>query len=346
MNNDIKHLKSQHEAFKRKLAIKLLSEGLTQSKVADVFDVTRETINRWSRQYEQHGDAALTSLPRGRSEGEKRHLGPEEEADLIQKMTDYHPDQLGIDSALWTRRAVAELIRKTLIFNMPIRTVGAYLMRWGMTPQKPSKRAYEQNPKAIKRWLNDDYPAIHARAKQEKAEIYWGDETGIRSNCQHGRGYARKGQTPEVNLSARRASINMISAITNQGTVRFHLYEGTMNAQRFITFLKRLIKDTKRKVFFIIDNLTVHHALMVKDWVKENADRIELFYLPPYSPERNPDEYLNGALKQAIHSRSPVRSAKKLKARVLSYMRSLQQFPDKVCGFFNHRHIRYAGSSI
>lgn len=138
----------------------------------------------------------------------------------------------------------------------------------------------------------------------------------------------------------------MISAIANQGTVRFHLFEGTMNAQRFITFLKRLIKDAKRKVFFIVDNLRVHHALMVKDWVKENEDRIELFCLPPYSPELNPDEYLIGALKQAVHSRSPVRSARKLKARVLSYMRSLQQLPDKVSGFFKHKNIQYAGSAI
>lgn len=346
MKEDINTLKNQHEAFKRKLAIDLLAEGLTQSRVGQLFDVSRETINRWSRSYEKRGEAALTPLTRGRSVGDKRHLSPEEEALLIQQMTDYFPDQLGIGSALWTRKAVAELVHQTLKFKMPIRTMGTYLMRWGMTPQKPSKRAYEQDPEKVNQWLKEDYPALHDRAKLENAEIYWGDETGIRSDCQHGRGYAPKGQTPVIDISVRRSSINMISAITNQGKVRFHLYEGSMNAQRFIVFLERLIKDADRKVFFIVDNLSVHHAKHVKRWVEEHEDQIELFYLPPYSPELNPDEYLNGVLKQSIHSAEPIRSAEKLKAKALSVMRSLQCLPDKVAAFFCHKSIEYAASEI
>ncbi|MFA0813236.1 IS630 family transposase, partial [Microbulbifer epialgicus] len=173
-------------------------------------------------------------------------------------------------------------------------------------------------------------------------EIYWGDETGIRSDCQHERGYAPKGKTPIVKLNAKRTSLNMISAITNQGTVRFQIYEGSMNADRLIDFLKRLIKTAGRKVYLILDNLRVHHARVVKAWLAEHEDEIEIYYLPSYSPELNPDEYLNCDLKGGVHSGMPARSKEKLKSKVLSHMRMLQKKPARVAAYFRHESIRYA----
>lgn len=161
--------------------------------------------------------------------------------------------------------------------KLAIRTVGEYLKRWGFTVQKPKKKAYEQRSAEVQRWPDEEYSAIHTRAKAENAEIYWGDETGLRNDCQHTRGYAPKGKTPVIRLNAKRESINLISAVTNQGKVRFRFFGGTMNADLLIDFMKRLIKDAQRKVFLILDNLRVHHAHKVKAWLAEHEDEIEAF---------------------------------------------------------------------
>jgi hypothetical protein len=166
--------------------------------------------------------------------------------------------------ALWTRHAVQQLIKQMFRITMPIRTVGDYLRRWGFTPQKPVKIAYEQRPAQVKKWLDEEYPAIKARARTEGADIHWGDETGVRSDCQHGRSYAPKGETPAIRLNAKRTSLNMISTITNQGKVRFMIYDGTMTVQVLIRFMKQLIKGADRKIFLILDNLRVHHARLVE----------------------------------------------------------------------------------
>ena len=159
------------------------------------------------------------------------------------------PDQLKLPFALWTRKAVQQLVFELWSIKMPIRTVGEYLMRWKFTPQKPLKRAYEQNPKAVKRWLEEDYPEIAASAKAEKAEIHWGDETGLANNCQHGRSYSLRGKTPVLRLPAKKERINLISSVTNQGLARFMIYDGTMNSDTFIKFLKRLINSTMEAGF-------------------------------------------------------------------------------------------------
>jgi len=304
MKNDAKSLSAREQEAKRGLAIKLYAEGFTQAKVGELMGVSRETVSRWFRKHRRGGAAALKSKRRGKVLGSGRHLRAEDERHIQQMIIDKRPDQLKMSFALWTRQAVAELIYQELGIEMPIRTVGEYLKRWGMTPQKPLKQAYEQNPKAVQQWLDEAYPQIKAQAKLQNAEIYWGDETGLRSDSQHGRGYAPRGKTPVIALSAKRSSINMISAITNQGKVRFQLYEGTMDANRFIRFLKGLAKDAKRKVYLILDNLRVHHAKVVKKWLAQNTEKIEVFYLPSYSPELNPDEYLNCDLNKTIGDRT------------------------------------------
>ena len=235
-----------------------------------------------------------------------------------------------------------ELIEDQFGIKLAIRTVGNYLSAWGFTPQKPLKSAYEQSPSKVQKWLDESYPVIKEKAKKEDAEIYWGDETGVRSDCQHGRGYAPVGKTPMIKLSAKRRSTNMISAITNQGKVRFQIYDGRMNADQLIQFMKRLIKDAKRKVLLIVDNLRVHHAKKVTQWLAKHPEQIEVFYLPAYSPELNPDEYLNCDLKAGIHSKRPARTQKQLKAKVLSHMRMLQKQPKRVVKYFLHPKISYA----
>ena len=323
---------------KRRQAQNLRKRGLTRKEIGDVVGVHADTVGRWLKL----GKNELVVNRGGRKLGEARHLSPAQEGMIRKKIMDKTPDQLKMSYALWTRKAVKELIEQETRVAMPIRTVGEYLKRWGFTPQKPVKRAYEQNPKAVQRWLDDDYPAIKTQAKAENAEIYWGDEKGMRNDSQHARGYAPKGKTPVIHLNAKRASTNMISAITNQGKVRFQVFDGTMNANILIQFCQRLIKSAGRKVYLILDNLRVHHAKVFKAWLGEHDDEISVFYLPAYSPELNPDEYLNCDLKAGVHSGKPARTKQALKKKVLSHMRMLQKRPRRVAKYFQHEKISYA----
>jgi transposase len=290
-----------------------------------------------------HGQNRCTQVEkRGRKQGEKRTLTPEQEKRIQKAIADKEPDQLKLPFALWTRITVQQLIKQLLSTDMPIRTVGEYLSRWGFTPQKPLRRAYEQNPQMVTKWLDEQYPAIAAKAKKEQAEIHWGDETGLCSDSQHGRSYAPRGKTPAIRLCAKRERINLISSITNQGKVRFMIYKKTMNAQLFIKFFERLIKDAGRKIYLILDNLRVHHSKIVKSWVEEHKDQIELFFLPSYSPELNPDEYLNCDLKAGVHSGVPARTKGKIESKALSHLRMLQKKPGRVVKYFKHPKIAYA----
>ena len=248
----------------------------------------------------------------------------------------------GIASALWTRQAVQELIEQQAGIRLPIRTVGEYLRRWGYTPQKPVRKAYRQDPEAVAEWLEKTYPAIERRATQEGGEIHWGDETGVRSTCQHSRGYARPGATPELIVPGTRFSVNMISTVTNQGKVRWMIYTGKMNAALFLVFLTRLITGAEKKVFLIVDHLSVHEAAAVDQWLADKTDRIEVFCLPKYAPERNPDEYLNCDLKANINTDGLPKDREELQGKLRRFMQRLAKLPARVASYFKHKCIDYA----
>jgi transposase len=339
---DARKLSPEAQEEKRRQAIRLYKKGQRYKAIAELIEVHADTVGKWVRAYLAKGLAGVESQRRGKKIGSARKLTLDQEEMIQNLIIDKTPDQLKLAYALWTRKAVMELVKEKTGVVLAIRTIGNYLASWGFTPQKPLKQAYEQSPTKVKAWLEEEYPIIQAQAKKENAEIYWGDETGMRSDCQHGRGYAPKGQTPVIKLSAKRASCNMISAISNQGKVRFQIYDSNMNADVFIGFLKRLIKDANRKVILILDNLRVHHAKVVKAWLLGKEHEIELRYLPSYSPELNPDEYLNCDLKAGVHSKPPSRSQAELKAKVLSHMRMLQKKPGRVKKYFKHSKIRYA----
>jgi transposase len=340
---DTRTLSPESQEQLRKQAIRLHKKGMSYKKISEVIGASRNSVSIWCRQYERHGASAIKSKKRGIKEGMNRTLTQAQEDDVRRCIIDKMPDQLKLSFALRTRQAIAELIKLRFGITMPIRTVGHYLKRWGFTPQKPTRRSYEQRPEGVRAWLEEEYPAIQERAKAENAEIRWGDETGARSDCQHGRSYAPKGSTPVVRLSARYTSVNMISTVTNQGMVRWMIYDGTLNAQVFITFLRRLIRGARgRKLFLILDNLKVHHAKIVKEWLTDHTDEIELFYLPSYSPELNPDEYLNCDLKAGVHSKPPIRNKQKLKDAISSHMQMLNKSPKRVRKYFDHSSIRYA----
>lgn len=327
---------------RRRRAVKLRLSGMKLDDVAAQAELSKGTIIAAVKAYRAGGWPAVKVGERGRSAGDGRTLDAEQEAALRRLICDKTPDQLKMGFALWSRGAVAQLIAQQYGIRMPVRSVGHYLKRWGFTPQKPIKKAYEQRPAEVKAWLEDEYPVIAARAKDEGAEIHWGDETGLRSDDVRGRGYAPKGQTPVIRVCSKRENLSLISTVTNQGKVRWMVFDGALNAATLIEFFKRLIKEAQRKLFLILDNLKVHHAKVVRQWLEEHTAQIEVFYLPSYSPELNPDECLNADLKQAVTAKAPARAKGQLKKATISHMRKLSKSPERVRRYFQHAPVRYA----
>jgi len=339
---DARKLPTEAQQQIRNQSIRLKKAGRTYKEISDITGVQLTTVCQWYKAYKRGGATAIKIKKRGRPKGSCRTLSTEQEKEVQKTIRDKCPDQLKFPFALWTRIAVQQLIKHLWSIDMPIRTVGEYLKRWGYTPQKPLRRAYKQNPKAVQEWMDKTYPAIARKAKKENAEIHWGDETGLCNDSYHGRSYAPRGKTPAIRLHPRCERVNLISSITNQGKVRFMVYKNKMNANTLIKFMNRLVNDSNRKIYLILDNLKVHHAYVVRDWLEENKDKIEVFFLPSYSPELNPDEYLNCDLKAGVHSGVPARSKQQLTKRAISHLRKLQKLPARVMKYFKHPKIAYA----
>ena len=293
---------------RRRRAVKMRLDGASLKDTAAQCEMSRTTVIAAVKAYKAGGWKAVDVDRGGRPAGSGRLLSAEQEREVRQLIQDRTPDQLKLVYALWTRQAVAELIRDRFGIELPVRTMGLYLSRWGFTPQKPMRKAYEQSPAAVKKWLDEQYPQIAARAKSEGAEIHWGDETGLRSDDVRGRSFAPQGQTPVVRVPNKRHGLSIISTVTNKGQMRWKIFDGALNANILIDFMKRLIRDARRKVYLILDNLRVHHSKPVKAWLAEHRDQIEVFYLPSYSPQLNPDEMANADLKQSVTKLAPART--------------------------------------
>lgn len=320
----------------------MLGDGKTQAEAGDAVGVTRQIVSDWKSRYDAGGDVALEGKKRGRRPGEQKALTAKQETRLRRLIIDKCPDQLKLEFALWTREAVAVLIERETGMRLSLSGVGNYLRSWGFTAQRPIRRATERREAEVQAWIETEYPAIAKRAKAEKAEIQWADETGLSNQANYGKSFAPKGNTPIIPRPAARFSQSMISSVTNQGKLRFMVYDGALNTRVFLEFLKRLIRNAAHKIFLILDNLRVHRAKIVTAWAKANKDKIELFYLPPYAPDRNPDEFLNNDLKQAMARRRTPRNKAALKSGLTSYMRGLQKRPAKVQSFFQAPSVLYA----
>jgi transposase len=339
---DMRKLPAAAQEERRRQVIGLRQAGMTYAAIAGQVGLTPTGAFDICKRYAERGEAGLETGPRGPEPGHGRFLDAGQEAqarDLIRRHT---PDELGLPFALWSRPAVRELIWSRFGVRLAVRTMGTYLARWGYTAQKPLRRAYEQDPAAVRRWRRRDYPAIAARARAEGGAIFWGDETGLRSDDVRGRSYAPRGRTPEVRVNHRRANLGLISAVTNKGELRWMVLDGAITAPDLIRFLTRLVRDAGRKVFLILDRLPVHRSAKVRDWLTGREADIEVFHLPGYSPELNPDEGVDGDLKGAVTRRAPARTKAQLRRAVVGHMRSLSKRPDRVRSFFGHRTFRYA----
>jgi transposase len=342
-DEDTRSLPAAAQAALRNRAVRAVLGGMTQAHAARVFGVHPNAVNRWIKRYRQGGWDGLSERRRGRRPGEQGALTEFQQQEVIALVRETTPDQLGLAEFLWTREAVAELIARRYGVRLARTTMGAYLRGWGFSPQKPQRQALEQNPAAVRRWLAEEFPAIRARAKREGGVVLWLDEMGVRSDAAAGRSWAPVGQTPVIKGTGKRFRVNMLSAISNAGRLRFRLFTGSFTAAVFIDFLGRLLRDCGgRKVHLIVDGHPVHRAKLISAWVGRHADRIELHFLPGYSPELNPVELLNQDVKANAAGRRRARSAAELIAELRSYLRRRQRQPEVVAGFFRHPHTCYA----
>lgn len=229
---------------------------------------------------------------------------------------------------------------------MPIRTVGEYLKRWGYTPKKPRRKAKKQDPEKVQEWLDHIYPAIEKVARREDGEIQWGDEKGVGANENPGRSYALVGQTPEIKVMAHPCQMNVISTITNEGKVRFMTYKEPMTAELYQEFLSRLLQGTSKKIFLIVDQLAAHTAGAVETWLEGREEKIEMFYLPPGTPELNPVEYLNNNIHSSVNAEKLPDNQKELRTNIQRLLQMLAKLPEHVMNYFKNPCIQYAAATM
>src|SRR5271167_4481914 len=327
----------------RRRVVEAVQKGLSQTEAAQVFGLARGTVSRWMGLVERVGRRALKARRRGRPPVSR--LAPHQAATTVRHILSGCPDQLSLPFALWTREAVQELLSRKFAVQVSVWTVGRYLRAWGLTPQKPVRRAYEQNPTAVRKWLEEEYPSIRAQARQFKAQIHWLDEMGLRSDHQAGRSYGRRGQTPVVFGTGQRFRCNMISAITNRGRLAFMIFRQRFTAPVFLKFLRRLVRsrqEAKQKVYLIADGHPVHKSRAVTRWLQQHAAPIRIFWLPAYSPELNPDELLNQDVKTNALGRVRPENLPQMMEFVRSYLRITQGSPKRVKRYFHEGHVQYA----
>ncbi len=328
------------ESIRLKVVNYLKKELGTQKQCSVIFGLTERSVNRIWNKYKQEGKRSLINKKRGVQGGKK--ITGKQSFEVRQIIKDKLPDQLKLPFGLWTREAVQQLIERKFGIILSRWQVGRYLKSWGYTPQKPITKAFEQKPENVRSWLAKEYPAIKRRATKENAIIYFGDETGMRSDHQAGRSYAPAGETPVIKKTGQRFSLNMISAISNKGHLQFMIIDGRFNSDVFQTFLQQIIKYSRQKIYFVTDGHPAHKTKKLNEWLHENKERIEVFFLPPYSPELNPQEYVNQDVKtNIIGKKRPINKAE-MRTNVEDFMNHRKSDKMQVLKYFHAEHVRYA----
>jgi transposase len=338
--NDARSLDHGTLEAMRERAVRSVQNGESPEVVARVIGVNRSTMYGWLAQYRRGGWRALKAKPLF---GRPPKLDSKKLKWIYDTVTQKNPLQLKFAFALWTREMVAKLIKNRFNISLSSVSVGRLLAQLGITCQKPLHRALEHDESLVQQWLKQEYPKIRALAQREKADIFFGDASHMRSDHHAGRTWGKKGETPVVLSTGARYSMSLISAITSRGHMRFMIKEkGGVNSDVFIEFLKRLMVGSKNKIFLIVDNGPAHVSKQTKAFVAKLGGRLRLFYLPPYSPDRNPDELVWKHLKADTVGRMTITSFNDFKNKVKSSMISLQRSPEKIRSFFQKPSLKYA----
>jgi transposase len=328
------------EALRERVVHALVTEGRSISEAARTGGVHRGTASRWYSAYRRHGHGALAARARGRQPTPL--LTPEQQRRLLDVLTNKTPDQVGLADTLWTRDAVAEWAARERGVRRARWVWGRWRKAHNFTPQRPARRAYEQDPDAVARWLREEYPRLRAEAEAEGAEIHGLDEAGVRSDGTSGRGYAPRGRTPVQPLPGKRFGVNYLATVTNLGVLRFLVFAGRFTAAVLLRFLARRLAGRPGKVDVILDGHPSHRARKVAAWVAARADRIRLIFWPPYSPELNPAEYLSNDVKANAQRGGRAREKGERADKLRGYLRATQHVISVVKGYFQAKHVSYA----
>jgi transposase len=318
---------------------RVIEDSEAPSAVMQSMGLCRTSIYRWLRGYE---DAGLEALVEKIAQGPEPKLSDQQRDQVKRWIIGRDPRQYGFDYGLWTRRIVQSLIEKKFGLSLGLTAVGRLLASLEITPQKPLRRAYERDPERIQKWLDDDYPELRRRAKKYGAKIYFLDEAGFHSEPVLGRTYGLKGHTPVVPTSGQRQSINAISAVNAKGEFWYNVYAGKLNASRFVEFLQDLMKGRRERVFLIVDGHPSHKAKLVQAYVQSLAGKLELYFLPPYAPDLNPDEFVWGYAKTNGVSKKPLRLNESLRERVESDLEAVKRNKSLIRSFFCAESVAYA----
>jgi len=322
-------------------AVERVQAGESPEAVIQALGFTRSCIYTWLARYRSGGWGALQARA---LKGRPMKIQGAQMRWLYRTVTGKSPLQFRFEFALWTREMIRVLLREQFDLKLSVASVGRLLKQLGLSCQRPLFRAMEQDPKRVRRWLKQEYPLIRRQARAVGADIYFGDEAGVRSDHHAGTTWGIKGQTPVVRSTGQRSSVNMISAVSARGHMRFMLAKGRVNGAVFVEFLKRLMHHAGQPIFLILDGGSYHHSRLVKGYVASLSGKLRLFFLPPYSPELNPDEQVWNYLKHHGVAKAGLRSGKELRKYVLERLRSLQRLPWTIRMFFLTPDTRYAAA--
>lgn len=320
-------------------AVQQVQSGESPEAVIRALGFSRACIYQWLAAYRVGG---WDGLKAGRITGRPKKLTGSQMRWIYKTVTSKNPLQLRFPFALWTRGMVRTVIHRRFRVKLSLSSVGRLLAQLGLSCQKPLFRAWQQDASRVDQWLKSEYPRIRAMAKRAKAEVFFEDESGVRSDFHSGTTWAPKGVTPVVRVTGQRFSLNMISAISPRGSLRFMVVKGGVGAKVFITFLKRLLQGRRRPVYLIVDGHPAHRAKLVKSYIESTDGMMRLFFLPPYSPELNPDELVWNDVKNNGVGRSVVNGPRDLHRAVVGRLRFLQKNPQRIRSFFQAPETRYA----
>ncbi|MBS2966416.1 IS630 family transposase [Actinocrinis puniceicyclus] len=341
---DARRLSPQAQEDLRRRVVAAVEAGMTQVEAARVFQVSATSVSGWVNAVRRQGERALTAGRRGRRPEEQKALSKAQQRTVCRSVVNQTPAQAGGTGLLWTRKEVANLVKRRFGIALSLPTTGKYLRRWGLSPQKPVRKSYEQNPATVREWLDERYPAIVAAAKAEGGIILWLDESGIASTAELRATWAPIGTTPVVPKTGRRFRVNLMAAISNRGALTFTVYEGSLTVARYTDFLHRLIGHYDTPVHLIVDGHPTHKAKTVKAWLAEHTGQITQYFLPGYSPELNPVEILNGDTKRHVAALSAPRNRAELTVSISSHLHRRQKQPAVVAALFGKDEVRYAAA--
>jgi transposase len=334
---DARKMDREALAEMRMRAVQSIRRGESPEKVAEIFGVNRVTVYGWLNRFATGG---WSGLKRRKAPGREPTLDAHQMRTLYYVLVDSTPEQMKFPFALWTSRLVMEFIRRRFHVKLSRVTVNRILARLGFSFQKPIERAAEQDASLVRKWQKEEYPRILALAKREGAEIYFGDEAGVRSDAPMGKTWGRVGKTPIVKKTGKRFGLNLVSAISPKGHARFMVTKGNFGGKEFAEFLRRLIAGTKRKVIFIADGHPAHKSALVAEYLETVKDRLRMFFLPPYSPELNPDELVWNVMKGEL-GRVAHFDKEDLASHAVGILRRFQKRPHEVRKLFHEKHVRY-----